>query len=450
MSNEPDSTQESQLYDLSRRKVLAGMGAVGLASVGAGLGTSALFSDTESFTGNILQAGELDIVAVSTSSYNGAAVDSFENRIVSADGPAETFYTLDDVKPGDSGKFDFCFELYTNPAYIWLCGEQTEDLENGQNEPELETEGLDEDGLGELDDSIVASAYYCEVVDGEKVPVDGGEIVSDVSLAELLGALNSGLPLNYDGVPAEPGNQSPYQPSEEEGMVTGACVCVDWELPIEVGNEIQSDSLAFDVAVHAYQARNTDGTMNPCDMGITTRTGEGFAKQQEFGDGVEASFARGRFGDNGPSGAWEVAIGTPGPSIADQANYVWTPGATVPFSYVADGSGNASFTLDDVTVSSGAIPAPNGKLAITTKADEATIEVANLALDLDGSSVALNGPTGVTASNDGSGREVSYLVFDTSVSDVQNGFEISGDVTVDIQGDYSGSDEGVAFDISVE
>ena len=449
MSNEPN-TNDSNLYDLSRRKLLAGMGAVGLASAGAGLGTSALFSDTESFEGNFLQAGELDIIAVSTSSYNGAVVDSFENRIVRADGPAETFYELDDVKPGDSGKFDFCFELYTNPAYIWLCGEQTEDLENGQNEPELEAEGLDEDGLGELDDSIVASAYYCEEIDGEMIPIDGGEIVSDVSLAELLVALNSGLALNYDGVPADPGDQSPYQPSEEAETVTGACVCVDWELPIEVGNEIQSDSLAFDIEVHAYQARNTDGTMNPCNTGITTRTGDGFAKQQEFGDGVEASFARGRFGDSLNTGAWEVAIGTPGPNILDQANYVWTSGTTVPFSYVADGSGNATFTLDGVPVSSGTIPAPNGKLAITTKADEATIDVANLALDLNGTNVPLNGPVSVSASNDGSGRGLSYLVFDTVVSDVQNGFEISGDVTVTLQGDYSGSDEDVAFDISVE
>jgi predicted ribosomally synthesized peptide with SipW-like signal peptide len=48
-------------FDISRRKLLAGLGTVGLASAGAGLGTSAYFSDEEEFTGNQLTAGTLDI-----------------------------------------------------------------------------------------------------------------------------------------------------------------------------------------------------------------------------------------------------------------------------------------------------------------------------------------------------------------------------------------------------
>jgi predicted ribosomally synthesized peptide with SipW-like signal peptide len=48
-------------FDLSRRKVLGAIGAVGAASAGAGLGTSALFSDQESFEDNQLVSGELDL-----------------------------------------------------------------------------------------------------------------------------------------------------------------------------------------------------------------------------------------------------------------------------------------------------------------------------------------------------------------------------------------------------
>ena len=47
--------------ELTRRKILAGAGAVGAAGVGAGLGTSALFSDEESFVNNEITAGELDL-----------------------------------------------------------------------------------------------------------------------------------------------------------------------------------------------------------------------------------------------------------------------------------------------------------------------------------------------------------------------------------------------------
>ena len=48
-------------FRLSRRKTLAALGTVGAASAGAGLGTSAFFSDEETFEGNTLTAGELDI-----------------------------------------------------------------------------------------------------------------------------------------------------------------------------------------------------------------------------------------------------------------------------------------------------------------------------------------------------------------------------------------------------
>ncbi|MDX1747160.1 MAG: SipW-dependent-type signal peptide-containing protein [Halobacteriales archaeon] len=48
-------------FDISRRRVLGGLGAIGLASAGAGLGTSAFFSDEEVFEGNTLTAGALDL-----------------------------------------------------------------------------------------------------------------------------------------------------------------------------------------------------------------------------------------------------------------------------------------------------------------------------------------------------------------------------------------------------
>ena len=440
---------QPQLYSLSRRKMLAGLGAVGLASAGAGLGTSAYFSDEESFENNTLTAGTLDLRVRYEASYDsdGAVENMADSAMGTQDGdPAGMFYDLDDVKPGDSGHVEFCFDIVDNPAYMWACGDLSQ-AENGMNEPEMAVD--DTPDIGELGDSIVARLSYCDEVDGEFV--EGEEIVSG-SLVDVIAAISSGAALDGDGVAGLlPGEQSPYDEEvvvDEEEYITGACICLFWEIPYEVGNEIQSDSLTMSFEFHALQARHNDGTTNPCTPSITTRTGEGFAKQQEFATEQETSFARGRFGDNGPSGSWEVAVG-PDVGSADTANYVWTPGNTVPFSYTSDGSGNASFTLDGVNVGSG-IPAPSGKLAITTKADEATVSVANLQLDLDGVPVTLSGPDAISASNDGSGREVTYLVFDTDAADVANAFTISGDVTVDVQGDYSGSDEGVAFDISVE
>ncbi|WP_336023153.1 YncE family protein [Halobellus salinisoli] len=48
-------------FDLTRRKVLGSIGVIGAASAGAGLGTSALFSDTETFEENTITAGTLDL-----------------------------------------------------------------------------------------------------------------------------------------------------------------------------------------------------------------------------------------------------------------------------------------------------------------------------------------------------------------------------------------------------
>ena len=47
--------------DISRRQALAALGSIGVASAGAGLGTSAFFSDQESFANNRLTAGSLDL-----------------------------------------------------------------------------------------------------------------------------------------------------------------------------------------------------------------------------------------------------------------------------------------------------------------------------------------------------------------------------------------------------
>ena len=64
---------------LSRRKVLAGIGAAGVASVGAGMGTSAYFSDTESFDGNTIAAGELDLKVDWEEHYNYPQVYGFDD-----------------------------------------------------------------------------------------------------------------------------------------------------------------------------------------------------------------------------------------------------------------------------------------------------------------------------------------------------------------------------------
>jgi predicted ribosomally synthesized peptide with SipW-like signal peptide len=208
---------DKSTVNLSRRRVLGGLGAIGVASAGAALGTSAYFSDEESFTDNIVTAGELDLL-VGYYSYwdqgmagSGSVGGTANGNAVSAE--------LTDVKPGDSGLIAFCPEIETNPAYLWLCGELVSNAENGMTEPEGEVD--DTPNAGELAQNIHVEVSYCDVADDVGDGFDPGDVdhLQDVwegSLADLLAAIRAGVPLDGDGdVPEggafyEPGDQACY------------------------------------------------------------------------------------------------------------------------------------------------------------------------------------------------------------------------------------------------
>jgi predicted ribosomally synthesized peptide with SipW-like signal peptide len=253
-------------FHLSRRRVLAGLGGIGVASAGAGLGTSALFSDTESFEGNTITAGTLDLLVGYYSYWDqgmageGSVSGTADGEAVSAD--------LSDVKPGDSGLVAFCPQIETNPAYLWLAGELTNSSENGYTEPELE----DENGEGELEENVDVEVNYCTVADDVGDGFDPGDVETVATawsgtLAEFLATSETGIALDgdasvpQDGSFPEPGDQACFDGSDAEGE--NYCLCLDWEVPTSVGNEIQGDSLEFDLQFYAEQCRNNNGANNP-------------------------------------------------------------------------------------------------------------------------------------------------------------------------------------------
>jgi len=173
-------------FRLSRRQALTALGTVGVASAGAGLGTSAYFSDTESFDGNSMVAGELDLKVDWQQTYEGPIGEVPVNAYPDHDGDGwqsldeETEYdpgspltlscvdlesgddlpddvftapnrtsanggaideqgslvSLGDVKPGDSGEVTFSLHLCDNPGYVWMNGTVVENVDNGKSEPE--------------------------------------------------------------------------------------------------------------------------------------------------------------------------------------------------------------------------------------------------------------------------------------------------------------------------
>jgi predicted ribosomally synthesized peptide with SipW-like signal peptide len=195
-------------FNVSRRKVLAGLGTIGIASAGAGLGTTAFFSDEESLDAS-LEAGRIDLKldyratyvpgdrvtpfasdssadsgnfpdpndALTTTQGDAYVLDQVpdfrtqeglpvseqewgdETRAVTCDiddvvwnqlvdGATATMFTLDDVKPKDKGEFTISLHHCDNRAYLWMKTDyaaETGDVDNGLVEPEVAA--MDPDGL---------------------------------------------------------------------------------------------------------------------------------------------------------------------------------------------------------------------------------------------------------------------------------------------------------------
>jgi predicted ribosomally synthesized peptide with SipW-like signal peptide len=216
-------TEEEGNYDLSRRKTLAALGTIGAAGAGAGLGTSAFFSDQETFVNNQLVAGELDMKVSWDVHYfrdddgsdlgyflgedeqapdegAGYPTSSEDPMFAVEDGNVTDFMSatrtgrhppgglnegedpcteladvpddleapiidLDDVKPGDFGEVTFDFSLCDNPGYVWMTGSMNEEGENGVNEPE---------GAADGEDATPASGSLWPLASLAAVPALGG------------------------------------------------------------------------------------------------------------------------------------------------------------------------------------------------------------------------------------------------------------------------------------
>jgi predicted ribosomally synthesized peptide with SipW-like signal peptide len=234
-------------FELSRRKALAALGTVGVASAGAGLGTSAYFSDQETFENNQLTAGTLDmhvgweahysdwspdeddgldgdvamgndqpiglptqdssLVSVNDTAdaqrfLNNTETDQFPNDTDTFDDAGGTngcdvlpdaadespvVVDLEDVKPGDFGEVTFAFSLCDNPGYVWMNGGLRSASENGLTEPEADDED-EVDGTVELLDEVQTALWYD---DGDNLQEGGEAGTTDLDVVLTLDDSNS-------------------------------------------------------------------------------------------------------------------------------------------------------------------------------------------------------------------------------------------------------------------
>jgi predicted ribosomally synthesized peptide with SipW-like signal peptide len=239
---------------LNRRGLLGAVGVVGTAAAGAGLGTQALFNDTESFTANSLTAGDLDLKVAwkQRCEFDGTTREATSNGWPDPQNDADApVVDLDDVKPGDSGDIRFKLRVDSNPGYLWLLGAEEADEERSTTESERDgvTGAVPVGAEGELDELTATTLAYED---------DETTTAYRTSLASLvgLGGVGNGLPL--DGGWSTPVVDLLLGDSTVAAFPAGRTreLRIDWEVPPSIGNGIQSDSYRFRLGFYTEQARN--------------------------------------------------------------------------------------------------------------------------------------------------------------------------------------------------
>jgi spore coat-associated protein N len=183
---------------------------IGLVSAG----TYAYFSDTESSTNNVLTAGTLDL------NINGGNV-------------AVTTFTASGVAPGDSGSGS---STLTNVGTI--AGEldvATSAVTNTAGAGGTEYEG----GSGELG----ANAQIAMYIDLDQ---SGSWNAGDIGLQSNGTTYSFPTALNYDVI----NNYASKTWNAVETMAAAAAdnIVVNWQVPAGTGNDIQGDSVRFDIS----------------------------------------------------------------------------------------------------------------------------------------------------------------------------------------------------------
>lgn len=313
--------------DLTRRRVLGGLGTIGVAGAAAGMGTSAYLNDTESFEDNTITAGTLDMqvsaeVVAANDEYEDAvgAIDYMETA---DDNTAVAGYSFDDFKPGDWVIICYDIDIGENPGYVCIHGGEFSQSGGGNTEPE----GPEADDNGELADNLLLSHWNGseETIEDRSdllelsqttnknslAPVDGswsepdvdGAVDGDRHYTDVLEFLfgedqnpdNKGVPdagnddllgngyASGDGVvirdPMDDnlggigGNDSGVREvgsDDNSDNPSSVTFCQLIELPPEVGNEVQGDTLEFDLAFSTVQTRNVAPTWDGLKNNIRT------------------------------------------------------------------------------------------------------------------------------------------------------------------------------------
>jgi len=318
------------------KKIIISLSIIAAVAALAVIGTVAYFSDTETSTGNVLQAGTLDLKVDSTCHYDGMVCT--EQRVWAEEDTGsstyraligqpcactwlekdlttgDVFFNLTDIKPGDNGENTISLHPVDNDANICAYVTNLVNQENGCNEPEGKVDGTCTTpgvGNGELQDNILMTIWKDK---GSHASPDGA----------CNNILDPGETIYVSSVPID-SNTGPW----DLGWIQGdknVCLGVAWSVPSATGNIIQSDSISGDISFYAEQTRNNPNFVCPSQLPVEPKPITRVDRTQ-LG-----------FGDGGWAG-WSCPAGTTavGGGIDSSTNPVGGNGVAAPSAPAVDG-----------------------------------------------------------------------------------------------------------------
>lgn len=208
-------------------RILASLMIVGIAAFGIGMGTLAYFSDTETSTGNVVQAGTIDLKL-----SRGEGWVDFDIVLIN----------LSDIKPGQDRIVTKYLKVTANPSNVWMR------IKNMTCDTgiitDAESEADPENNINDLDTQIY---YDLKVCIGDDCRVIYSFDEQDL---ETLSSLESKwIPL--------------WQNLDPGVMVT---INQSFHFNEEAGNEYQGDRCTFSEEFSAYQLGSPGPTGNTLSM----------------------------------------------------------------------------------------------------------------------------------------------------------------------------------------
>ena len=280
------------------KRILYSLLSIGVISIIVVFASQAFFSDTETSTGNVFQAGKVDLLVDSSCSYNGQLSSEcgvWDSKNLTTD----KFFNFSDVKPGDYGENTISLKVEDNPSWLCMTITPTANDDVSSTEPELKEVGETPDDPTDLWDGELRQnmtfhiwADVCDIS-----PAFPGD---NIYQEDCDRDINYRLSDELMTIALSDSTQNVFTGNVGESINANLNYYIGfgWSLPESVGNIVQTDNFIANISFYAEQERNNKSFVCP---GVPTVIFD------DFNDGnIDGWEAIGSHKTPSDYGSWEV------------------------------------------------------------------------------------------------------------------------------------------------